>query len=58
MIASQLSNGLVRVPKSYGLPELPEAAFRLFAASNGHTVLEELAEAIMNAVPRRHAGEE
>ncbi|WP_352641863.1 LysR substrate-binding domain-containing protein [Mesorhizobium sp. M0520] len=35
MIASQLRNGLVRVPKSYGLPELPEAEFRLFAASNG-----------------------
>jgi DNA-binding transcriptional LysR family regulator len=56
MIASQLRNGLVRVPESYGLPELPEADFRLFAASNGD-VIEELAEAIMNAVPRRHAGE-
>ncbi|TIU17112.1 MAG: LysR family transcriptional regulator, partial [Mesorhizobium sp.] len=59
MIVSQLRNGLVRVPESYGLPELPEAQFRLFAASKGDTsVLEELAEAIMNAVPRRHAGEE
>jgi DNA-binding transcriptional LysR family regulator len=37
LIASQLRNGLVRVPKSYGLPELPEAEFKLFAASNGNT---------------------
>ncbi|TIR43353.1 MAG: LysR family transcriptional regulator [Mesorhizobium sp.] len=59
MTVSQLRNGLVRVPESYGLPELPEAQFRLFAASKGDTsVLEELAEAIINAVPRRHAGEE
>ncbi|TJW43183.1 MAG: LysR family transcriptional regulator, partial [Mesorhizobium sp.] len=59
MTVSQLRNGLVRVPESHGLPELPEAQFRLFAASKGDTpVLEELANAIMNAVPRRHAGEE